>query len=325
MQYATLGRTELRVSRICFGTLWTGGFDEAQAIGAIHRALEMGVTFFDTAEGYGGGKNEEVLGRALLGRRHEVVIATKGGLDFGQFGDRYPRSTEVHTNMAGKLAPGRFRNSHPAYIAASIDASLKRLQTDYVDLYQIHYPNITVPFADTLGALLKAQEAGKIRYVGVSNFSLAQLQQWQAAGPLHSLQSLYNMLERGLEREVLPWCRREGVGFLPYSSLAHGLLTGKFDERTVFPAGDMRKDLGAFQPEHYQRNLGVVAKLRELADGMQLTCAQLVLAWTAAQPAVTCVLTAAKNPAQAADSARAGDVTLSAGQLAAIDRLLGSA
>jgi aryl-alcohol dehydrogenase-like predicted oxidoreductase len=322
VQRTTLGRTDLRVSRICFGTLWIGGFDEAQAIGAIHRALELGVTFFDTAEGYGGGKNEEVLGRALAGRRQEVVIATKGGLDFGQFGDRYPRSTEVHTNMAGKLAPGRFRNSHPAYITASLDGSLKRLGTDYVDLYQIHYPNTTVPFADTLGALVKAQEAGKIRYIGVSNFSLAQLQAWHASGPLHSVQSMYNMFERGLERDVLPWCREQGIGFLPYSSLAHGLLTGKFDESTAFPAGDMRRDLRVFQPEHYARNLGVVAKLRDLAAGMQLTCAQLALAWTAAQPGVTCALAGAKTPAQAADNARAGDVTLSAAQLAAVARLL---
>jgi aryl-alcohol dehydrogenase-like predicted oxidoreductase len=325
VKYVTLGRTELHVSRICFGTLWTGGFDEAEAIGAIHRALELGVTFFDTAEGYGGGKNEEVLGRALRGRRHEVVIATKGGLDVGQFGDRYPRSTEVHTNMAGKVAPGRFRNSHPTYIAASIDGSLKRLQTDHVDLYQIHYPNTTVPFADTLGALVRAREAGKIRYIGVSNFSLPQLQEWQAAGPLHSLQSLYNMLDRDLERDVLPWCLTQGVGFLPYSSLAHGLLTGKFDENTAFPAGDMRRDLRVFQPEHYQTNLRVVAKLRNEAASMRLTCAQLALAWTAAQPGVTCALTAAKNAAQASDNARAGDVTLSAEQQAAVGRILSGA
>jgi aryl-alcohol dehydrogenase-like predicted oxidoreductase len=169
---------------------------------------------------------------------------------------------------------------------------------------------------------VKAQEAGKIRYIGVSNFSLDQLQAWHASGPIHSVQSMYNMFERGLERDVLPWCRDEGVGFLPYSSLAHGLLTGKFDESTVFPAGDMRKDLRVFQPEHYPRNLGVVAKLRDLAAGMQLSCAQLVLAWTAAQPGVTCALAGAKTPAQAADNARAGDVTLSAAQLAAVARLL---
>jgi aryl-alcohol dehydrogenase-like predicted oxidoreductase len=136
---------------------------------------------------------------------------------------------------------------------------------------------------------------------------------------------MYNMLERGLERDVLPWCRQEGVGFLPYSSLAHGLLTGKFDEDTAFPGGDMRKDLRVFQPEHYKDSLGVVAKLRALATGMHLTCAQLVLAWTAAQPGVTCALAAAKNPAQAADNAGAGDVTLSAEQLAAIARILGGA
>jgi methylglyoxal reductase len=139
------------------------------------------------------------------------------------------------------------------------------------------------------------------------------------------LQSLYNVFERGLEQEILPWCRQQGVGFLPYSSLAHGLLAGKFDEHTAFPAGDMRKDLHVFQPEHYKDNLGVVAKLREQAASMQLTCAQLVLAWTAAQPGVTCALTAAKNPAQADDNARAGDVTLSAEQLAAIARILGGA
>ena len=145
--------------------------------------------------------------------------------------------------MAGNPAPGRTRNSHPKYIAAALDASLERLRTDHVDLYYIHYPNTTVPWADTIGALLDAQQRGKIRYIGVSNFSLPQIEGWRQAGPLHACQPMYNMLERGIERDVLPYCREAGIAVLPYSTLAHGLLTAKYADDHRFDERDIRPQL----------------------------------------------------------------------------------
>jgi aryl-alcohol dehydrogenase-like predicted oxidoreductase len=325
MIYARMGSTDLQVSRICFGTLWMGGVDEDDAVRAVRRALDLGVTFFDTADGYGGGTGERLLARGLEGRRHDVVLATKGGIDSGQFGDRTPRSTEPHSNMAGKPAPGRTRNSHPGFIAAAIDASLERLRTDYVDLYYIHYPNTTVPWADTIGALQDAQRAGKIRYVGVSNFALEQVEGWRRAGPLHAYQPMYNMLERSIERDVLPYCREAGIAVFPYSTLAHGLLTAKYADDHRFGEKDLRPQLPVFAGASFARNLALARRLADLAKRLDMTGTQLVLGWTLAQPGITAALTGPKKPEHIEESAAAADRPLSADALREIDALLAGA
>src|SRR5262245_49946975 len=312
---ARMGRTDLEVSRIGFGTLWMGGVDEADAVSAVRRALDIGVTFFDTADGYGGGAGERLLARGLAGRRHDVVLATKGGIDSGQFGDRTPRSTEPHSNMAGNPASGRTRNSHPRFIAAAIDASLERLGTDHVDLYYIHYPNTTVPWADTIGALLDAQRAGKIRYIGVSNFSRAQIEGWRQYGPLHACQPMYNMLERGIERDVLPYCREAGIAVFPYSPLAHGLLTAKYADDHRFGERDLRPQLPVFAGASFARNLAIARRLAELAKRFGITSTQRALSWTLAQPGITAVLTGPKKPEHIEESAAAADRTLSPDEL----------
>jgi aryl-alcohol dehydrogenase-like predicted oxidoreductase len=322
MKYARMGSTDLDVSRIGFGTLWMGGVNEDDAVEAVRRALDLGVTFFDTADGYGGGSSERLLARGLEGRRHDVVLATKGGIDGGQFGDRTPRSTEAHVNMAGQPAPGRTRNSHPAYIAAAIDASLDRLRTDYVDLYYIHYPNVTVSWADTIGALLDARRAGKIRYIGVSNFSLGQIEGWRKAGPLHACQPMYNMLERGIERDVLPYCRDAGIAVFPYSTLAHGLLTAKYAADHRFGERDLRPQLTVFAGARFARNLGIARRLADLAARFDMTATQLVLAWTLAQPGITAALTGPKTPGHIEESAAAADRTLSPDELREVDAVL---
>jgi aryl-alcohol dehydrogenase-like predicted oxidoreductase len=300
-----------------------GGVDENDAIKAVHRALDLGVTFFDTADGYGGGGGgERLLARGLEGRRNEIVLATKGGIDNGQFGDRAPRSTEPHFNMAGNPSPGRTRNSHPRFITASLDASLDRLRTDHVDLYFIHYPNTTVPWADTIGALLDAQKAGKIRYIGVSNFSLGQIEGWCAAGPLHACQPMYNMFEREIEKDVLPFCRKAGIAVFPYSTLAHGLLTGKYAPDHRFGERDIRPQLRVFSGANFARNLAIAKRLAGMAGDMGLTSTQLVLAWTLAQPGITSALTGPKKPEHIEDSAGAADVVLTEEQLRSIDAVL---
>ena len=322
MIYTRMGSTDLEVSRICFGTLWMGGVDEDDAVRAVRRALDVGVTFFDTGDGYGGGTGERLLARGLEGRRHEVVLATKGGIDGGQFGDRVPRPTEPHLNMAGSPAPGRTRNSHPKYIAAALDASLGRLRADHIDLYYIHYPNTTVPWADTIGALVDAQRAGKIRYIGVSNFSLEQIEGWRRAGPLHACQPLYNMLERGIERDVLPYCREAGIAVFPYSTLAHGLLTAKYTDDHRFGERDMRPQLPVFTGASFARNLAIARRLAELAKRLGRSVTQLVLAWTLAQPGVTAALTGPKKPEHIEESAVAADRKLSPAELREIEALL---
>jgi aryl-alcohol dehydrogenase-like predicted oxidoreductase len=322
MIYTRMGNTDLEVSRICFGTLWMGGVEENDAVRAVRRALDVGVTFFDTGDGYGGGTGERLLARGLEGRRHEVVLATKGGIDAGQFGDQVPRSTEPHLNMAGNPAPGRTRNSHPKYIAAAIDASLLRLGTDHIDLYYIHYPNTTVPWAETIGALVDAQRAGKIRYIGVSNFSLAQIEGWRRAGPLDACQPMYNMLERGIERDILPYCREAGIAVFPYSTLAHGLLTAKYADDHRFGERDMRPQLRVFAGSSFGRNLGIARRLADLAQRRGMTATQLVLAWTLAQPGITAALTGPKTPEQIEESAAAADRALSPDDLRAIEAML---
>ena len=322
MDYIKLGSTDLEVSRICFGTLWIGGVEENNAIASINRAIDLGVNFIDTAEGYGEGRAEKTVARAIAGKRDKCVIATKCGLYWGQFAGKVPQPTENHINMMGQRSEDRFRNSHPAYIELAIEGSLQRLGTDYIDLYQIHYPDSSVPWEDTIGALQKAQTAGKIRYFGVSNFTQQQTQAWLRKGPMHSLQPLYNMFEREIEQDLLPFCREHNIAVLPYSSLAHGLLTGKFHEDWHFGEGDFRGQTRVFKGDNFKRNLAVVEKLKEMAAAKGVTMAQLALAWVITQPGVASALAAAKSPAQVEDNVRAIECDLDHADMARVEQIL---
>jgi aryl-alcohol dehydrogenase-like predicted oxidoreductase len=318
MRYKQLGTTDLRVSGICFGTLWIGGIEENDALASLNRAFDLGVNFFDSADGYLGGLAEKYLGTMAKGRRDKVIIATKGGLDNGQFGDSVPKSTDQHVNMAGERSATTFRNSKPGYLRAAIDASLKRLGTDYIDLYQIHYPDSTTPFAETIGALETAQREGKIRYFGVSNFTTKQLQRWMAAGPLHSVQPCYNLFRREIEVDLLPFCLSREVAVINYSTLAHGLLTDKFRPGVRIPASDFRSHLALFAQPGLDRRIAVVDKLAEFAKTKGLTCGQLSIAWVLAH-GVTSALVAEKKPNQVDENVRATAVVLSKGDLVRIE------
>jgi aryl-alcohol dehydrogenase-like predicted oxidoreductase len=299
MRKTRLGETELDVSRICFGTWQAGGewgeLDTEHAKRAARRALELGINFFDTAQGYGWGRSERLLREALepelRSRRDEIVIATKGGL-----------------RMDGDAVR---RDSSPQWLRQGIEHSLRELGTDHVDLYQVHWPDPEVPFAETAGALEEFVQEGKARYIGVSNFDAAQMAEFGRARKVDALQPPYHLFRREIEGEILPFCREHGIGVLVYSPLAHGLLTGKFDESTEFPNDDWRRGSSVFQGEEFTRNLTIVRELARFAEGRGWTVAQLAIAWTLATPGVDCAIVGARTPEHIEGTAPAGEIELS--------------
>lgn len=327
MKYTKLGETDLKVSRIGFGCWAIGGsmwgeVKDTESIAAIHKALDLGINFFDTADTYGHGHSEEILRKALSDKKENVVIATKGGMDWGQFGDRFPRPDQPHYGMGGRKIEGLVRNCRPDYLQAAINASLKRLQRDYIDIYYIHWPDMIVPWEKTLEVLLKSQKEGKIRYIGVSNFSTEQAKEWLESGPIHVVQPLYHILDRRIEKDLLPFCREEGIAVVPYGTLAHGLLTGKFTEDTKFRQDDFRPSHPMFQGETYKKNLAIVEKLKKVAANKKVSPAQLAVSWVLSQPGITSTLVGAKRPSQVEENAAATDCELGEGELASIEKNL---
>lgn len=291
------------------GWPWAGT-DEARSIDAIRAGLDAGMNFIDTAPGYGLGLSEEIIGRAIAGRRAQAVVATKCGIVW-------------HTTEGRPYFELEGRSIHrylgPDSIRYELEQSLKRLRTDYVDLYQTHWPDPTTPVADTMAALLDLKAQGKIRAIGVSNVSPELLDQYRELGTVDTDQELFSMLDRGIEAELLPYDRRQGIAVLAYSPLAQGLLTGRVGPDREFPEGDMRRHSKRFSVESRARVLAMLEKIRPIADSHGITLAQLVIAWTVAQPGVTHALVGARDANQAMENAGAGDVELSNEELAAID------
>ncbi|MEU8977265.1 aldo/keto reductase [Streptomyces sp. NPDC058251] len=309
----TLGMTNLKVSRIAFGT-WQlggdwGGFAEDEAKAAIRRARELGVTFFDTAQAYGFGASERLLGDALRGElrgnRDELVIATKGGL----------RRTDT----------GVARDASPQALREGVDASLTALGVDHIDLYQMHWPDPKVPVAETAGALRELLEAGKIRHVGVSNYDAGQMAEFSRTLPVETLQPPYHLFRREIEDTVLPYTRRHDIGVLVYGPLAHGLLTGALDEDTVFADDDWRSKSSVFRGEAYRRNLLVVRELEEFAGELGATVSQLAIAWTLAQPGVQVAIVGTRRADHVDESLAAADLTLAEADLKDIDAIMTAA
>jgi aryl-alcohol dehydrogenase-like predicted oxidoreductase len=306
----TLGMTGLDVSRICFGT-WQlgsdwGSFEEQEAIGAIRRARELGIDFFDTAQAYGWGESERLLGRALADElrsdRDALVIATKGGL-----------------RMDGNQLR---RDSSPQWLREGVDQSLRELGVEHIDIYQVHWPDPDTPFAETAGALQDLVDEGKIRHVGVSNFDAAQMAEFARTRPVETLQPPYHLFRREIEDEVLPYCREHDVGVLVYGPLAHGLLTGAIDEDTTFPEDDWRGESDLFQGEALKRNVEAVRRLDELAHESGRRVSQLALAWVLANPAVHVAIVGTRNADHIAESVEAADIELSDSDLARIDEIV---
>jgi aryl-alcohol dehydrogenase-like predicted oxidoreductase len=312
-QRTTLGRSGLEVSRIAFGTWQLGGdwgrFDEREAIAAIRHAYEIGVNFFDTAQGYGWGESERLLGRALAdelrANRDDLVIATKGGL----------RMTD----------DGQVRDSSPGWLRQGVDESLAALGIERIDLYQVHWPDPDTPLAETAGGLAELVDAGKIAHVGVSNFDVAQIEALSGTRPVETLQPLYNLFNRGVEDELLPYCAASDIGVLVYGPLAHGLLTGAIDEETALGDDDWRASHDPFRGEALRRNLRVVGRLDEVARRRGCKLSQLAIAWTLANPAVHVAIVGTRNGAHIEEALAAAAIELGEDELAEIDRIMADA
>jgi aryl-alcohol dehydrogenase-like predicted oxidoreductase len=313
MKTTTLGRSGLDVSRIAFGTWQLGGdwgaFDEDAAIAAIRRARELGVNFFDTAQAYGFGVSERLLGRALRDEltrnRDELVIATKGAL----------RRTDS----------GVVRDASPEWLRKGVDASLTALGLDHIDLYQVHWPDAGVPAAETAGALADLVAEGKIGHVGVSNYTPAQMSEFAETLPVETLQPAYHLFRREIEASTLPYTRAHDIGVLVYGPLAHGLLTGTLTEDTAFAAADWRGHSPVFAGDTYRQNLAVVRALAKLAADHGITVSQLAIAWTLANPDVHVAIVGARSTHHIEDSLAAADLTLTDADLAEIAKIMAPA
>ncbi|MFV0276540.1 MAG: aldo/keto reductase [Parahaliea sp.] len=302
----SIGSTGLSVNPVGFGTNTVGGHnlfgpqDEAQGKALVRQAIEAGIDFFDTAYIYGPERSEVLTGEAIaeMGVRERVVIATKAAHVITDQG--------VH-----------FDNS-PAFLQRSVEDSLRRLGTDYIDLFYIHMPDGKTPEAEAVGALQSLREQGKIRAIGVSNFSLEQLQRANRDGHVDVVQSEYSLLHRAPERDLLPYIVERGMSFVPYFPLACGLLAGKYRPDTSF--GDFRADMPLFQPAVFAGNLSKVENLRPIASTHGVEVAQIALAWCLAQPGIDAIIPGAKNAAQLEGNVRTDSVVLSATELKQLDR-----
>lgn len=301
MEYRRLG--SLNVSLVGIGCNNFGWRTDAAGTAAVvNTALDAGINFFDTADVYGAGQSEEFLGRALKGRRHNAIVATKFGMKMGEAKE----------------------GARPEYVHQALDASLKRLGIETIDLYQIHFPDPNTPIADTIQALNDAIKAGKVRDIGCSNFSAEQMRAARAtSGPRYfvSVQNDYSMMKREAEAEVLPECARTGVGFLPYFPLANGLLTGKYRKGKPFPEASRGKD--AFGPKLFTpENLERVEALIAFAESRGHSLLDLAFSWLAARPEVSSVIAGAKTPDQVRANSGSAAWKLTSTDLSEVEKLL---
>ena len=308
MKTTTLGRSGLQVSRIAFGTWSFGGdwgsVDTAAAQAAIRYARELGVNFFDTAQGYGNGSAEEILGDALRSEldshRDEIVIATKGGIDPGA---------------------ERSRDSGREFLRAGVESSLRAMKIDYIDLYQVHWPDPQTPFEDTAGYLQELVDEGKIGHVGVSNFDEQQMAAFDRVRPVETLQPPYHLFRRSVEESIWPYVREHDIGVLVYSPLGSGLLTGTMTPDTTFDDGDWRSQASAFRGEAFETNLRLVEELKDFAATKGCEVSQLAIAWVLAQPEVDVAIVGARSRRNIERSLAAVDVELTPDDLARIDHI----
>lgn len=305
MKTRTLGRNGLKVSAIGLGCMGMSEFygegDDTESISVIHHALDAGINFLDTADMYGTGHNEELVGRAIRERRDEVVLATKFG------------------NVRGPNGEFQGVNGKPDYVRRACDASLKRLGVDTIDLYYQHRVDPETPIEDTVGAMAELVEAGKVRYLGLSEAASDTLRRAHAVHPIAALQTEYSLWSREVEHGILDTCRELGIGFVPYSPLGRGFLTGAIRSPDDFEANDYRRNSPRFQDENFSKNLKLVQAAERLAAEKGCTPAQLALAWVLAQGKDLVPIPGTKHIKYLEDNIGALNVDFTAEELATID------
>jgi aryl-alcohol dehydrogenase-like predicted oxidoreductase len=313
MEQRRMGDSELLCSTIGFGT-WEmsttqyGEIDVAEASNAVAAAIDHGITLFDTAEVYGPFHSEEILGKALGKRRNEIILVTKVGFDF-----------DADNKTIG-------RNSKREHILRHTEGCLRRLNTDVIDLMLIHWPDHDTPFAEPIGALEELKTAGKIRYYGVSNFTVEMMEECERHGHLTANQVGYHLYDRRMEAQVLPYCLQHNIGYMAYGSLAFGLLTGAFTPETTFVEWDWRSKgkafgLPLFERDDFLRELRVTERLKTLAADHGRSVAQLAIAWVLGNPAVTVALVGMRNAHELAENVQAAEWKLSEADRAEIDHI----
>jgi len=305
MKTRQLGTEGLTVSALGLGCMgmseFYAGRDEKESLATIDRAVGLGVTFLDTADMYGPFKNEELVGRAIRGRREAVVLATKFG------------------NVRGEDGSFLGVNGHPEYVRACCEGSLRRLDVDHIDLYYQHRVDRTVPIEETVGAMAGLVEAGKVRYLGLSEASPRTIRRAHAVHPISALQSEYSLWTREPEDEVLPACRQLGIGFVSYSPLGRGFLTGRFRAFEEIPEGDYRRNSPRFQGENFRKNLELVGRIERIASAKGCTPAQLALAWLLSRGEDVVPIPGSKSRSRLEENAGAAGVVLTAEELKRIE------
>lgn len=315
MQSRPIGKSGIQASAVALGAWaigggpWWGTTEDKESIRAIQAAIEAGINLIDTAPVYGFGRSEEVVGRAIRGRRERVVLATKCGLWWqdGQGSEFF--------QLDGRTAR---RCLKPETIRQEVELSLQRLQTDRIDLYQTHWQSLPpepTPIAETMACLMQLKTEGKIRAIGASNVTVAQIQAYEAAGTLDAVQPRYSLLDRAIEADVLPYCRKSQISILAYSPLEQGLLTGKIGMDRKFGAKEVRNNIPWLKPANRRRVITMLAQWEDLTKKYDCTLGQLAIAWTVAQPGLTFALCGARHPDQVRENAAAGGLTLDAQDL----------
>lgn len=324
MEYRQLGQSDLQVSAITFGAwaiggwMW-GGAERKDAIAAIRASIEEGVTSIDTAPIYGQGTSEDIVGEALDGvSRDKVQILTKFGMRWNETKGKLAFKSQDNSGKDIDI----YKYAGKESVIKECEDSLRLLRTDYIDLYQIHWPDETTPIEETFEAVLRLQEQGKIRAAGVCNYNVEQMKQADSVIKLASNQVPFSMVERTIEKELVPYCIENNKGILAYSPLQRGILTGKIKPGHVFGEGDHRPGTKFYQPDNIARINAFLSLIKPLAESKNATLAQLVIRWTIERPGITVALVGARNADQAIQNARAINIKLTSEEIDFINKHL---